>query len=97
MTTELESWVVQWARLARAVPRGRVAAGLLVDFVQDPRQDAARIAVFPVRAASAALRVSPVLLLDALECLADAGLLRWSWREAGASADPWAVVTLTGA
>ncbi|MCZ4125152.1 hypothetical protein [Streptomyces sp. H39-S7] len=97
MTVERESWVVKWARLARAVPRGGVAAGLLVDIVEDPRQDSARIAVFPVRAAAAALRVSPVLLLDALECLSDAGLLRWSWGEAAAPSDPWAVVTLTGA
>ncbi|MFC5664342.1 hypothetical protein ACFP3U_15280 [Kitasatospora misakiensis] len=86
-----------WARRARELPNGRIAAGLLVDLVADPRQHLARTATFPVTAAAVAvaLRVEPGLLREALRDLADAGLLTLTHHDAGGPRSEVAVVTLT--
>ncbi|MEU9126980.1 hypothetical protein AB0D08_02490 [Kitasatospora sp. NPDC048540] len=90
-----ESWATDWARQARGIPRGQVAAGLLIDLVADPRQHLARTAAFPVTAAAAALRIAPDLLRAALTDLSDAGLLTWICHDLGAPEGEVAVVTLT--
>ncbi|MFE3202367.1 hypothetical protein [Embleya sp. NPDC059237] len=79
----VENRASDWARQAGKVVNGRVAAGLLVDPVADPRQELARTATFPVAAAAAALRVEPGLLRTALQGLADAGLLTPTFPDTG--------------
>ncbi|MFD8749783.1 hypothetical protein ACFV0O_02160 [Kitasatospora sp. NPDC059577] len=91
----VEDWATLWARQARELPNGRIAAGLLVDLVADPRQHLARTATFPVTAAAVALRVEPSLLREALRDLADAGLLTLACHEAAGPGSEVAVVTLT--
>ncbi|MFD8785892.1 hypothetical protein [Kitasatospora sp. NPDC059599] len=90
-----EDWATAWARWARELPTGRIAAGLLVDLVADPRQHLARTATFPVTAAAVALRIEPGLLREALRDLADAGLLTLTCHEAAEPGSEVAVVTLT--
>ncbi|WP_162002646.1 hypothetical protein [Streptomyces sp. CB01881] len=91
----VEDWAADWARRAREIPNGRVAAGLLVDLVADPRQHLARTATFPVTAAAVALRIAPALLRAALRDLADAGLLTLACHNAGEPGSEVAMVTLT--
>ncbi|MFC5643289.1 hypothetical protein [Kitasatospora cinereorecta] len=88
-----ETWAAEWARLADQVPGGRVAAGLLVDLVADPRQYLARTATFPVKGAAVALRVEPHFLREALRELADAGLITVADHDSG-EAGGVVVVTL---
>ncbi|MFJ1709468.1 hypothetical protein [Kitasatospora sp. NPDC088346] len=94
-TVAVENWAADWARRAREVPNGRVAAGFLVDLVADPRQHLARTTTFPVTAAAAALRVEPGLLRQALRDLADAGLLTLACHDTGEPGGEVAAVTLT--
>ncbi len=91
----LENWAVEWARQAREVPGGQIAAGLLVDLVADPHQHLARSATFPLGAAAAALRTEPAALQTALRSLADAGLLVLACHDTTGPEGRVAVVTLT--
>ncbi|MFG2819937.1 three-helix bundle dimerization domain-containing protein [Kitasatospora sp. NPDC048365] len=94
MQTASDSWAAEWARLAEQVPGGRLAAGLLVDLVADPRQHLARTATFPVNGAAAALRVEPRRLREALRELADVGLTTVADHDSGEAGEV-VVVTLT--